>query len=272
MWKGYELSAAISPKSLSSPRGHPAISTTIRAHSDIRFLVLRTILLSRVCDNIECYLAQAGHPVKLDVHKFLETFDECWTFVVRCEIICRRMIVGLRGAVLSQAKSFLQAFHQARICQFAKLVDARYLHEKFTILKTAGAPTTLLKTLVADKRVTTVPISTRPTTPTPPSPLPPPPSNVPLGGAGRPATTLTNDPRLSSNECIKGTLSCNNTATPAPVPVPVPVPAPAPEEKQGGFKQVVVPLGASRKMPRHGLVPKAASDLVIWARRATPPA
>jgi vacuolar protein sorting-associated protein 54 len=53
------------------------------------------------------------------------------------------------------------------------LTDARYLHEKFAVLKTAGAPTALLETLVADKRVTTAPISPpRPTAPTPASPLP----------------------------------------------------------------------------------------------------
>jgi hypothetical protein len=54
------------------------------------------VLTSRVIS------ARAGQHVKLDFHEFLETFNECWNFVVRCEIICRRMIVGLRGAVVSQ--------------------------------------------------------------------------------------------------------------------------------------------------------------------------
>ncbi|KAN0128653.1 Vps54 domain containing protein [Lactarius tabidus] len=36
--------------------------------------------------------AQADQHVKLDFCEFLETFNECWNFVVRCEIICRRMI------------------------------------------------------------------------------------------------------------------------------------------------------------------------------------
>jgi hypothetical protein len=48
--------------------------------------------------------ARADQHVKLDFRKFLETFNECWNFVVRCEIICRRMIVGLRGAVVSQVQ------------------------------------------------------------------------------------------------------------------------------------------------------------------------
>ncbi|KAJ3993958.1 vacuolar protein sorting-associated protein 54 [Lentinula boryana] len=34
-----------------------------------------------------------------------------------------RMIVGLRGAVVSQAKAFLQTFHQSRLTQSAKLVE-----------------------------------------------------------------------------------------------------------------------------------------------------
>jgi vacuolar protein sorting-associated protein 54 len=120
------------------------------------------------------------------------------------------------------------------------LTDVRYLHEKFTVLKTAGTPTALLETLITDKRITTVPVSPRPTTPTPPSPLPLPPSNVPLSGTGQPTTTLTKRPSLFSNERIKGMLSRSNTAPPAPAPIPVP--APAPQEKQGRFKQVVVPL------------------------------
>jgi hypothetical protein len=107
------------------------------------------------------------------------------------------------------------------------LTDARYLHEKFTVLKTAGAPTALLETLVADKRVTTTgstapPSSPRPTTPTPPSPLPLPPSNVPLGGAARPGgAMLTKRPSLFSNERFKGMLSRSNTAPYAPAPIPV---------------------------------------------------
>ncbi|KAN0130215.1 Vps54-like domain containing protein, partial [Lactarius tabidus] len=44
------------------------------------------VLISKVIS------AQADQHVKLDFCKFLETFNECWNFVVRCEIICRRMI------------------------------------------------------------------------------------------------------------------------------------------------------------------------------------
>lgn len=40
----------------------------------------------------------------LGLAEFLEFFSESWRFVVRCEVICRRMIVGLRGSVSSQVR------------------------------------------------------------------------------------------------------------------------------------------------------------------------
>ncbi|KIJ10486.1 hypothetical protein PAXINDRAFT_86004 [Paxillus involutus ATCC 200175] len=60
---------------------------------------------------------------QLDLPSFLGIFNESWSFVIKCEVICRRMIMGLRGVILGQAKLFLQAFHQARINQSAKLVE-----------------------------------------------------------------------------------------------------------------------------------------------------
>lgn len=77
----------------------------------------------------------------LELPEFMQFFDESWSFVVKCEVICRRMIVGLRGVVVSQvillrvyifraahnyslqAKIFLQTFHQQRLSRSAKLVE-----------------------------------------------------------------------------------------------------------------------------------------------------
>ncbi|KAJ3935024.1 MAG: vacuolar protein sorting-associated protein 54 [Lentinula lateritia] len=59
----------------------------------------------------------------LSLPEFVELFNDTWKFVVRSEVVCRRMIVGLRGAVVSQAKAFLQTFHQSRLTQSAKLVE-----------------------------------------------------------------------------------------------------------------------------------------------------
>ncbi|KAG6837266.1 hypothetical protein H0H93_012271 [Arthromyces matolae] len=59
----------------------------------------------------------------LELADFLAFFNDSWAFVVRCEVLSRRMIVGLRGVVVGQAKSFLMAFHQKRITSSAKLVE-----------------------------------------------------------------------------------------------------------------------------------------------------
>ena len=48
---------------------------------------------------------RAEQHIKLDLREFVEVFNECWSFVVRCEVTCKRMIVGLRGVVVSQVRS-----------------------------------------------------------------------------------------------------------------------------------------------------------------------
>ncbi|KAJ7685448.1 Vps54-like protein-domain-containing protein, partial [Mycena polygramma] len=59
----------------------------------------------------------------LSLPDFFTFFNDSWSFVVKCEVICRKMIVGLRGVVISQSKTFLQTFHQARLTQSASLVE-----------------------------------------------------------------------------------------------------------------------------------------------------
>ncbi|KAI0748630.1 Vps54-like protein-domain-containing protein [Daedaleopsis nitida] len=66
---------------------------------------------------------RAEQNIALDLPSFCELFNESWDFVVKSETICRRMIVGLRGTIVSQAKSFLQQFHQGQLNQSAKLVE-----------------------------------------------------------------------------------------------------------------------------------------------------
>ena len=41
--------------------------------------------------------------IALDLRSFWTFFNVSWDFVVKSEVICRRMIVGLRGAVVGQA-------------------------------------------------------------------------------------------------------------------------------------------------------------------------
>ncbi|KZT09727.1 Vps54-domain-containing protein [Laetiporus sulphureus 93-53] len=66
---------------------------------------------------------RAEQHAALDLPSFAAVFNESWNFVVESEKICRRMIVGLRGTIVGQAKSFLQAFHQVQITNSAKLVE-----------------------------------------------------------------------------------------------------------------------------------------------------
>lgn len=39
---------------------------------------------------------------RLELVEFAELFRETWNFFVRCEVVCRRMIVSLRGVISSQ--------------------------------------------------------------------------------------------------------------------------------------------------------------------------
>ncbi|KAF9484684.1 Vps54-domain-containing protein [Pholiota conissans] len=66
---------------------------------------------------------RAERHASLPLDDFLVFFNDSWAFVIKCETVCRRMIVGLRGTVVGQAKLFLQTFHQTRISASAKLVE-----------------------------------------------------------------------------------------------------------------------------------------------------
>ncbi|KAJ1018211.1 hypothetical protein NDA18_006370 [Ustilago nuda] len=59
----------------------------------------------------------------LELPPFLVVFQLCWSFILSSEQLCRKMIVGLRGIVLSQAKAFLANFHRRRIERAAKAVE-----------------------------------------------------------------------------------------------------------------------------------------------------
>ncbi|EIW84920.1 Vps54-domain-containing protein [Coniophora puteana RWD-64-598 SS2] len=85
-------------------------------------------IMSSAADLVNKILAKligyrADQHAQLELPQFLTFFNESWSFVVTCETICRRMIMGLRGTLLGQAKTFLQTFHQARISQSARLVE-----------------------------------------------------------------------------------------------------------------------------------------------------
>ncbi|KAL1744051.1 Vps54-like protein-domain-containing protein [Schizophyllum fasciatum] len=63
------------------------------------------------------------HIQNLSLDEFVDLFNHTWDFLVKCEVVCGRMIVSLRGAIVSQAKGFLQTFHQQRVSQSAKYLE-----------------------------------------------------------------------------------------------------------------------------------------------------
>ncbi|KIY43546.1 Vps54-domain-containing protein [Fistulina hepatica ATCC 64428] len=60
---------------------------------------------------------------QLTMTEFVELDDDTWGFVLSSETVSGRMIVGLRSVIASQGKAFLQAYHQVRLTQSAKLVE-----------------------------------------------------------------------------------------------------------------------------------------------------
>jgi vacuolar protein sorting-associated protein 54 len=66
---------------------------------------------------------RAEQHATLDLPSFFNLFETTWNFVVSCEVICRKMFVGLRGAILAQSKEFLSAFHAQRHSLSAKVVE-----------------------------------------------------------------------------------------------------------------------------------------------------
>lgn len=54
---------------------------------------------------------------------FGDVVNSSWSFVLKCEVICQRMIVSLRGIIIGQAKAYLQSFHQRQLSASAKLVE-----------------------------------------------------------------------------------------------------------------------------------------------------
>jgi vacuolar protein sorting-associated protein 54 len=94
--------------------------------------------------------------VRTDLHstlslaEFVEIFDASWDFVVQCEVICRKMIVGLRGIMVGQAKAFLQAYHQKRITESAKVVENEQWGAAEVPRKTQRVVELILQSAVSD--------------------------------------------------------------------------------------------------------------------------
>ncbi|KAI0950065.1 hypothetical protein AcV7_008644 [Taiwanofungus camphoratus] len=125
---------------------------------------------------------RAEQHAALDLPNFCSLFNESWDFVVQSEVICRRMIVGLRGTIVSQAKSFLQTFHQAQLTSSAKLVE----DEQWNAAEVAPSVQRVVDMLV-DASIQDPPElllnQPNPTSPRPTSPIPPPSPALTVSGA-----------------------------------------------------------------------------------------
>ncbi|ESK84905.1 garp complex component [Moniliophthora roreri MCA 2997] len=84
----------------------------IHTSTELSHSTLSTILTSR----------QSIH-TSLPLPEFFALFRLTWDFVVQSEVLCRKMIVGLRGCITGQARSWLQSMHQERLEKSAKGVE-----------------------------------------------------------------------------------------------------------------------------------------------------
>ncbi|OCH88200.1 Vps54-domain-containing protein [Obba rivulosa] len=122
----------------------------------------------------------------LDLYSFWVLFNESFDFVVKSEVICRRMIVGLRGTVISQAKTFLQTFHQAQISQSAKLVEDEQWNPAEVPPSAQHIVDLLVDSSIHDPLEFVLSTSGPPSSPLPNSPLPPPSPSLTVNGASAP--------------------------------------------------------------------------------------
>jgi vacuolar protein sorting-associated protein 54 len=86
----------------------------------------------------------------LDLPGFLEVFNETWDFVIKSETLCRKMFISLRGAIVSQAKAFLQTMHQQRISQSAKLVEEEQWSASDVPFSSQAVANTIIDSAVRD--------------------------------------------------------------------------------------------------------------------------
>ncbi|KAI0064444.1 Vps54-domain-containing protein [Artomyces pyxidatus] len=192
------------------PPSSPADLTAI--HDTLVDILASSTELANVLTS-KVFAARAEQHAKLELQEFVELFNESWSFVVRCEVICRHMIVGLRGVVVSQAKTFLQTFHQTRISQSAKLVEDEQWSPAEVTSSVQRIVNLIVDAAVHDPHEFIVKLA--PAIATPPSPLPnssslrapASPSPVPGSPGSRPVSPrpVSPRPRLHANGSTSST-------------------------------------------------------------------
>ncbi|KAJ7744977.1 Vps54-like protein-domain-containing protein, partial [Mycena maculata] len=158
-------------------------------------------------------IIRAEQHAVLSLSDFIELFNDSWSFVVKCEVICRKMIVGLRGVVISQSKTFLQAFHQARLNQSASLVENEQWDQT-----DATPPIQHIADILVDSAVRDVPelLLVAPATPVSSSSLPALPPSASLTPASS-TNSINGIPPSPSAPAVKRSTNGSSAKTPAKI-------------------------------------------------------
>lgn len=106
-----------------SSKKHSASKTTSfqSITEDLSDLLSSTTELSHTTSSKLLQARTEPHSL-LHLRHFLALYFDSMAFVVQCEVICRRMIIGLRGVVIRQASVYLGKFHQGRVERCARVV------------------------------------------------------------------------------------------------------------------------------------------------------
>ncbi|KAF5358520.1 hypothetical protein D9756_001367 [Leucocoprinus leucothites] len=108
-------------KSVISRRPPASKATPPNVTEDLSDLLSSTTELSHTTSAKLLHARMEPHSI-LPFPHFLALYYDSMAFVVKCEVLCRRMIIGLRGVVVRQASVYLSKFHQGRIERCAKVV------------------------------------------------------------------------------------------------------------------------------------------------------
>jgi len=92
---------------------HTELQDTLTSSVELAHVLLSSLLSSR----------SPSH-VTLPLPSFVEIFATTWDFVIASEVICKKMIVALRGGVVTQARAWLKTFHENKMGESAKGVES----------------------------------------------------------------------------------------------------------------------------------------------------
>ncbi|KAI3643121.1 hypothetical protein MP228_012676 [Amoeboaphelidium protococcarum] len=118
---GSNMSMSVLPES-------PAVATadTQTKYSQILSDVSDVLFAAADLAHVRCgkfLMLRQEQNTQLNMKDFFKLFDLCWKFIACGEEMSGNACIGLKGSVLSQAKSFVQYFHMERMKQLTFLID-----------------------------------------------------------------------------------------------------------------------------------------------------